>query len=243
MYLHWLLPLAKTAHLVLHATDSVFDLSGEPLPPSQRYVGPLFWELSGNIPELLRKPGPPWILVTLSTSPQPEDLIIAKTALKALALMDVRVLLTIASGHNRGELGRLPDNSLVMGYIPHSKILPHCCLVISQAGHGIVMKAMAYGVPMVLVPWGRDQPGVASRARQLGTAEIISRETCSVTSLKAAIRAVLDNPVYFFDSKKQSDRFRNRDGVANAVRYIERFLDNAARSQHHNTGPESENCS
>jgi len=49
-------------------------------------------------------------------------------------------------------------------------------LVISHAGHGIVMKALYHGVPMILVPWGRDQPGVAARAEALGVATVIRRD-------------------------------------------------------------------
>jgi UDP:flavonoid glycosyltransferase YjiC (YdhE family) len=45
--------------------------------------------------------------------------------------------------------------------VPHAKVLKRSCLLVSHAGHGVVLKALYYGVPMVLVPWGRDQTGAS----------------------------------------------------------------------------------
>ena len=226
MYRHWLLPLVKTADLVLHATDQTFDFCRMSLPPHHNYVGPMFWELPGNDLVLLKKPGPPWVLITLSTSPQPADLTIVKTALKALQSMDCRILVTLAPGHNQDDLDRTSTNVHVMGYTPHSRVLPHCRLVVSHAGHGIVMKAMVHGIPMVLVPWGRDQPGVAGRAEQLGIAVVVPRSACSAANLAAAVKKILNDPKYLERSQKIAYRLRNMDAVTRAVDYVENFLRN-----------------
>lgn len=226
MYRHWLLPPAKTANLVLHATDQVFDFCPRHLPPQHKYVGPLFWEFPGEDLELFKKPGPPWILITLSTSPQPADLNIVRAALKALRTMNFRILVTLAPGHAKDVLGRTSAHVYVMGYTPHSRVLPHCRLVISHAGHGIVMKAMFYGVPMVLVPWGRDQPGVALRAERQGTAVVVPGSDCGVFNLAEAVKKILNDPGYLERSKMVSYRLRHKDGIAHAVDAVENFLAN-----------------
>ena len=69
-------------------------------------------------------------------------------------------------------------------------------LLVSHAGHGVVAKALYYGVPMVLVPWGRDQPGVAARAAALGIAEVLARHDITEPRLSAAIHRVLGTPRY-----------------------------------------------
>ncbi len=166
MYRFWFFPLAQSAQLVLHATDRDFDLCPGFFAAHHNHVGPMFWEMAGVSHSMLQNPGSAWVLITLSTSPQPDDMIIVETALKSLESMDVRVMVTLAPSHDKSTLGRIPDNVYVTGYIPHSKVLPHCHLAISHGGHGIVMKAMVHGVPMVLAPWGRDQSGVASRAKK-----------------------------------------------------------------------------
>ncbi|MCP3889751.1 MAG: hypothetical protein GY702_12880 [Desulfobulbaceae bacterium] len=224
MYKHWLLPHVKTADLVLHATDRQFDICAGELPGHHKYVGPMFWEISGNEQELLNSSGPPWVLITLSTSPQPGDMDIVRAALKPLEQMNVCVLVTLAPSHGKDELGRVPANVHVTGYLAHSKILPLCCMVISHAGHGIVMKAMMYGVPMVLVPWGRDQPGVAVRARRMGVATVVPREECGVTALTDAIRKIRTVPEYQEHSRLVSSQLKKTNGVERGVGYLEQLL-------------------
>lgn len=224
MYKHWLLPNMKKTNLVLHATDQAFDICPPDLPAKHHYVGPLFWEMPRNGLESLQSKGPPWVLVAVSTSPQPDDLAIVKTALRALESMAFRVLVTLAPGHNKDDLGRIPANVHVTGYTPHSTVLPHCRLVISHAGHGIVMKSMYYGIPMVLVPWGRDQPGVAVRAERMGTAVVVTKPDCSVRTLSKAIRRILNSPQYQEGLQAVSRRLQKLDGVTKAVDHIERYL-------------------
>lgn len=229
MYRHWLLPLVETADMVLHATDQAFDICPALLPSRHRYVGPMFWELPGNAQEFLQVSGPPWILIALSTSPQPGDLTIVKIALKALEMMDFRILVTLADGHDKEDLGRIAANVHVTGYTPHSNVLPYCRLVISHAGHGIVMKSMAHGIPMVLVPWGRDQPGVAARARRLGTAVVVSRRDYCEKTLIDAVNVVLNSADYLAQSQLQSNRLRRMDPVAKAAGCVARFIENCAK--------------
>jgi UDP:flavonoid glycosyltransferase YjiC (YdhE family) len=73
--------------------------------------------------------------------------------------------------------------------VSHAEVLKRACLLVSHAGHGVVLKALYYGVPMVLVPLGRDQPGVAARAWALGVAEVIPRDALSDARLAKAVEA------------------------------------------------------
>ncbi|MGW8192669.1 MAG: glycosyltransferase [Desulforhopalus sp.] len=152
---------------------------------------------------------------------------LVRTALRALQTMNFRILVTLSSDHDKDDLGRIPANVHVMGYTPHSRVLPHCRLVISHAGHGIVTKSMAYGVPMVLVPWGRDQPGVAARAEKLGTAVVVPRSACSVSKLSEAIGKIIHEPNYLERSLLISRRLQNMDGVTHAIDLVEGFLGNS----------------
>lgn len=226
MYRHWLLPPAESANLVFHATDQVFDNCPGSLPCHHSYVGPIFWEMIGNDLQLLKKTGSPWILVTLSTSPQPGDMTLVRTALRALRPMGFRILVSLSPDHDREDLGPIPANVHVLDYTPHSRVLPHCRLVISHAGHGIVTKAMAYGIPMVLVPWGRDQPGVAARAEKIGAAVVVSRSACSVSTLTKAIAKIINDPEYLERSRLIAQRLQNMNGVGRAVDLVEEFLGN-----------------
>jgi hypothetical protein len=215
------------ADLVLHGTDVLFDPPPPSLPRHHHYVGPLMWEPASEAPAWLDIPGAPWVLVTLSSSSQPEEMIFARTALQTLAEFPVRVVLTLCAGHPPDELGTVPANARIEQFVPHSVVLKHSCLLVSHAGHGVVAKALYYGVPMVLVPWGRDQPGVASRAAALGIAEVLAKQDITVDRLSAAIHQVLDNPRYQEIAARMATRLQAQDPIALARAWIEELLETA----------------
>jgi UDP:flavonoid glycosyltransferase YjiC (YdhE family) len=149
---------------------------------------------------------------------------LARTALQTLAAHPVRVVLTLTAGHPRDELASIPANARIEPFVPHSAVLTRSGLLVSHAGHGIVAKALYYGVPMVLVPWDRDQPGVAARAAALGVAEVIARHDLTELRLAAAIDRVLGNPHYQENAARIASGLQAQDAVALARTRIEELL-------------------
>lgn len=215
------------ADLILHATAELFDPPPPSLPKHHFYVGPLWWERSNEVPPYLDAPGLPWVLVTVSSAPQAEELTLVRTALRALAAHPVRVLLTLSDSHKLEEIGFVAPNARIERFVSHAAVLTRSRLLLSHAGHGIVMKALYFGVPMVLVPWDRDQPGVAARAAALGVAEVVARQELTEPQLSAAIDRVLWNPSYQEHAARIASRLRARDAIATARARIEEFLDSA----------------
>jgi len=78
------------------------------------------------------------------------------------------------------------------------------------------MKALYYGVPMVLVPWGRDQPGVAARAE------------CSEGRITQAVFQVLTEPRYKETVERVAHRLQSEDALAQACRHVEALFRSAA---------------
>jgi hypothetical protein len=216
-------PLVKSAALVLHGTDPVFDPPPAELPVHHHYVGPLLWEPSAECPSYLTEPGEPWVLVTLSSAPQAGETALARAALRVLSERPVRVLLT-APAHPPEALGPMPTNARLEVFVPHSQVLQRACLSISHAGHGIVSKSLYYGVPMVLVPWDRDQPGVAFRATRVGVAEVVPREALTEERLAVAIERVLETPRYRQEAARFAERLQTQDAIGTACDRIEEYL-------------------
>lgn len=216
--------LLGSAHLVLHATDQVFDYGFDRLPDRHHYVGPLgIWEPPSEKPAYLAEPGDPWALVTISSQLQ-DDIPLAQAALGALADRPLRVLLTIGHGHEPAELGAVPPNASVEQTVSHAAVLEHGALLISHAGHGSVMKALWHGTPMVLVPWGRDQPGVAARATALGVAKTLPRDDASPQRLSDAIDAVLADENMHQQARHHGERLRTTDPPQVAAALIEALM-------------------
>lgn len=217
--------LLESANLVLHATDRVFDLAFDGLPDHHRYVGPLgIWEPPSEVPAYLAEPGDPWVLVTIS-SQLADDVPLAEAALEALADRRLRVLVTVGPDHDPDELRSVPPNARVERTVSHAAILKHAALMVSHAGHGSVMKALWYGCPMVLIPWGRDQPGVAARAAAMGVARSVSREEASPQAISNAIDAVLDDESMVRQARQHATRLRATDPSQTAAACISTLLE------------------
>lgn len=217
------LPLVKQADIVLHATDPEFDYQPSQLPENHHYVGFLLWEPPIDNSFLLDNPGNPWALITLSTLQQGDEAILADSALQALANWPVRTLLTQPDEDIRDKLSNLPENATIARFVPHTPVLKRSTLVINHAGHGIVSKAMTHGVPMVLLPWDRDQPGVAARAEALGVAQVVHRHLVSPETVRQAVETVLQEPGYRETAARVSTRLKGIDAVEAACGLLERF--------------------
>ena len=166
-------------------------------PPNHHWVGTLIWEPVQTPPAWLDEPGDPWALVTLSSARQEKEIERnQRYAETKLADFPLRVLLTLADPEAREELGTVAANVRVETFVPHSPVLEHAAICVSHAGHGIVAKAIHFGVPMILVPWDRDLPGVAAPAEALGVARVVPRDVLNPAALAAAIRNVLETPSY-----------------------------------------------
>ena len=67
--------------------------------------------------------------------------------------------------------------------------------MVTHAGHGTVIKALAAGVPLVCLPQGRDQKDNAARVQRLGAGIRLGKRATSA-AIASAVRQVLDNNQY-----------------------------------------------
>jgi UDP:flavonoid glycosyltransferase YjiC (YdhE family) len=177
---------------VLVLTSASFDFAVTPLelPANARHVGPqlLGWDVAS--PAAARPAGgdrQPLVLVALSTTYQAQEGLLDRVA-AALGTLDARGLVT--TGPAVRPPADVPANVEVRAWIPHAEVLPRVSLVITHAGMGTVMAAMAYGVPMVCLPMGRDQDGNAARVERLGTGRVLPPSSSAAEI--AADRAVAE---------------------------------------------------
>ena len=77
---------------------------------------------------------------------------------------------------------------------------------------------------MVLIPWGRDQPGVAARAQALGVAAVVPREAGTADAIRAAIRRVRASDEMRRAAAAQSSRLRATDPPLAAATRLEKLL-------------------
>ena len=75
-------------------------------------------------------------------------------------------------------------------YVSHPAVLPSIDLVITHGGLGTVAAALHHGVPLVCLPFDRDQPLNSARVASLGAGVALDRHA-SVEDIRDAVTTVL----------------------------------------------------
>ncbi len=149
------------------AADAILAYTAEPFeyprtdwPAKLHLVGPGLWEPPADPPPWLDDITRPLVLVTCSTLFQ-NDRRLAEIACEAFAGQPLDVVITTVEIDPAGLSP--PANVRIERFVPHAPVLDRAVCVVCHAGMGITQKALAHGVPVVAVPFGRDQPEVARR--------------------------------------------------------------------------------
>ncbi|HEU0249876.1 MAG TPA: nucleotide disphospho-sugar-binding domain-containing protein [Solirubrobacteraceae bacterium] len=152
-----------------------------------RFVGPLDWSPPHAPPDWLANLDDPLVLVTCSTERQRDRDLLA-TALQALP-PSMSVLGTSAAHDPAGF--DVPSGSHVVRFLPHGAALDRAVCVVCHGGMGITQKALAAGVPVVVVPFGRDQLETARRVEFAGAGVRLPARRLTPTRLVEAVRQAI----------------------------------------------------
>ena len=189
------LDLMSTADRILVCSSPCFDFAPGSVPGNVRYVGPQLDDAASAEAgsAWADPPGRPLVLVGLSSTVMRQEGLLQRAA-DALGQLDVQGLITTGPAVDPALIAA-PPNVTVTRWVRHADVLPHCSAVITHGGHGTVLKALIAGVPLVVVPLGRDQPDNAARVVHAG-AGIRLRRNASVGALSAAIARAIKDPRY-----------------------------------------------
>ena len=149
----------------LYFTAEPLEYPRQDWPESYEMVGAATWSPPAEAPDWLDAIDRPIVLVTCSTEQQ-ADAAILETALAALSDEDVFV---VGTGAAHDPAGFTPgDNARVERFLAHEPIMSRVAAVVCHGGMGITQRALSHGVPVCVVPYGRDQLEVARRVEQAG---------------------------------------------------------------------------
>lgn len=174
-------PLTGPVHRIRPA--ALEPPSGGPDPATARVLG---W--------LDQFPERPVVWLTLGTIFHQEsgDLFGRLTA--GLSRLDASIVVTVGRELDPAELGPTPPQVWVERFVPQQFLLPRCAVVACHAGSGSVLGALAFGIPMLLVPMGADQPANADRCTALGVASVLDPLRLTPTQVAGAVRTLLQDP-------------------------------------------------
>ncbi len=208
--------------LLLYLTAEPFEYPRSDWPANVRMVGPCDWDPPAEPPRQLEHIDEPIVLVTTSSEFQ-DDGRLVRCALDALAGEPLHVVATLPSADPASF--DAPANATVRSFIPHGPILERAACAITHGGMGATQKALAHGVPVCAVPFGRDQLEVARRVELSGAGTRLPAKRLTPKRLRAAVHEAIHCRQ---GALRIAEAFRNAGGAAAAADALEQLIGSAS---------------
>lgn len=185
-------PLAQITQLPAALEFPVADC-----PTCLHYVGPL---VDGTVRQPVPFPwekldGRPLVYGSMGTLQNGSEHIFRAIA-EACSTLDCQLVLSMGGSREPSELGPLAGDPIVVRYAPQLEIVKRAACVVTHAGLNTTLESLAEGVPLVAIPQGNDQPGVAARIAHHKAGVVVPLSKLSADRLRNAIQAVLTQPTY-----------------------------------------------
>jgi UDP:flavonoid glycosyltransferase YjiC (YdhE family) len=174
----------------------------------------------------------PLVYVTFGSVAPTMDLFpgVYRGAIDAFSALPVRVLVTVGRDRDRdlAELGPLPDNVRVEGWVPQREVMPHAAAMVCHGGSGTVTLALAAGVPMAVVPLFADQSWNAERIEAIGAGIVLEGGAPAVAGLGDAVSKLLVDPAYRANAERVAADIRALPTVDAAPAIARAFVEDRA---------------
>lgn len=151
-----------------------------------------------------------------------------RTVLQGIADLPIRVLVTIGPGADPAVLGKQPPNVEIAEFVPQGEILPRAAAVVSHAGSGTFLAALAAGLPQLLLPIGADQFRNATAGAAAGAAIRIDPDGLDAAAVRAALVRLLDDPAYAAAATRLQAEIQAMPAPADVVVELERLADRSS---------------
>jgi zeaxanthin glucosyltransferase len=201
-----------------------FEVSGKK-PAGLHYTGPFVNAQQRPAVEFPwdRLDGRPLIYASLGTLQNGSDAIF-RTIADACAGLESQLVISLGGRLDPAMLGKLPGDPLVVRFAPQLELLKRAALVITHAGLNTVLESLSEGVPLVAVPLGNDQPGVAARVKAHGAGVVVPLRKLNRATLRAAVMLVLQEARYREAAQVLQRAIQQLDGPGRAADLIEQVL-------------------
>jgi UDP:flavonoid glycosyltransferase YjiC (YdhE family) len=209
---------AAAARLNLVTTRlDVEDPAGARPGPGIEHTG-FVWQGSPveAVPEATR----PRVLVSFSTTSFPGQDRALQNVLDALDGLPVDVVAT--TGPLDPAALRAPGGARVERRLDHADLLPTTRLVIGHGGHGTTSRALAYGIPLLVMPMHPliDQPAIGRAVERLGVGRMLPK-SAPAARIRAAVESLLDDHETLRRARELGHEIRERDGAVVAADLLE----------------------
>ncbi len=137
----------------------------------------------------------------------------------------MQLVISLGGGLDQERLGVLAGDPVVVRFAPQLEIVKLASAVITHAGLNTVLESLTEGLPLVCIPLGNDQPGVAARVAARGAGVVVPRRKLNQARLRSAVRAVLEEGKYRQAARVIQTAIQSVDGLELAADLVEEALE------------------
>jgi MGT family glycosyltransferase len=209
---------------LLIAMSAAFDFPADVLPSNVRYIGPLLDTSDWSEPwtfSWTHGPDHPRALVSFSTTNQDQTDVLQRTA-NAIGHIEMEAVATLGPAVTGASL-RAPANVTLLPSAPHDAVMKAVSLVVTHGGHGTVSRALSHGLPLLVMPMGRDQGDIARRVEACG-AGLVLAPTASESEIATAIGRLIEEPQFRAAARRLGDAMTAEISKRSLVSELEQIV-------------------
>ena len=143
--------------------------------------------------------------------------------LEGLREQDLDLVITVGPNVDPAYLGPQPASVHVERYMPQSLLFPQCSVIVFHGGYGTLLAAIEHAVPVIVVPFGADQPINARTVERLGIGRVIEEEALTADRMREAVASLLAEPTWKSRMQAVRDETAALPTAMDAVGRLERL--------------------
>lgn len=137
---------------------------------------------------------------------------------------DWHVVLAIDSKFQIEDFGVIPGNVTMLNWAPQIEVLKISSLAITHGGLGTIKECIFFGVPMIVIPLGRDQFDNAKHIRHHKLGIEIDMDNLTANELETDIHHLLTGSTIQKSVGKMKALFREKEEAQIGAKFIEGLI-------------------
>jgi len=146
---------------------------------------------------------------------------------------DLQLVVSVGKKFRIDNFSNPYPNVLLVNWAPYQDLLQEAAIMINHGGLGAIKQCIFYQVPMVVVPFGRDQFGNSARVAFHGIGLVENRKKLTEATLNNLIDNINSNNEYRQRIKAIGEKFQQLERSSPGVRLIERLAEAPFEELHH----------
>jgi UDP:flavonoid glycosyltransferase YjiC (YdhE family) len=191
-------------------------------PPQIRLTGfPMFEDrqqtgLPAEVLNFCRTGAPPIVFTFGTGMMHARDLF--RHGIEACERLGARAIFLTKYTHQLPEA--LPRFALHHHFVPFQELFPHCAAVVHHGGIGTTARALAAGIPQLILPFAFDQMDNATRVKQLGTGAWLKSKHIDGARITEALTRLMSSETHT-SCRLIAARFEKNDAIDRAADLVE----------------------